>query len=114
MNKLSVVLAFSLNSNCSGLRMLWIWIYLFNLDCKVDMNNILFAQTTCQSDSSVICWGPSITFLLVIGFITPIFQSVGNLRLKIFSYEGSKKYYCPCLIISFRNYYRIQVAFFLS
>ena len=61
MNKLSVVLAFSLNSNCSGLRMLWIWIYLFNLDCKVDVNNILFAQTTCQSDSSVICWGPSIT-----------------------------------------------------
>ena len=40
MNKLSVVLAFSLNSNCSGLRMLWIWIYLFNLDCKVDVNNI--------------------------------------------------------------------------
>ena len=63
MNKLSVVLAFSLNSNCSGLRMLWIWIYLFNLDCKVDVNNILFAQTSCQSDSSVICWGPSITFL---------------------------------------------------
>ena len=41
MNKLSVVLAFSLNSNCSGLRMLWIWIYLFNLDCKVDVNNII-------------------------------------------------------------------------
>ena len=40
------------------------------------------------------------------GFITPIFHSVGNLQLlsislKIFSNEGSKKYR-PCLIISFR------------
>ena len=39
------------------------------------------------------------------GFITPIFHSVGNLQLlsislKIFSNEGSKKYR-PCLIISF-------------
>ena len=27
MNKLSVVVAFSLNPNCSGLKMLWIWIF---------------------------------------------------------------------------------------
>ena len=40
MNKLSVVLAFGLNPNCSGLRMLWISIYLFNLDCKIDVNNL--------------------------------------------------------------------------
>ena len=40
MNKLSVVLAFGLNPNCSGLRMLWISIYLFSLDCKIDVNNL--------------------------------------------------------------------------
>ena len=40
MNKLSVVLAFGLNPDCSGLRMLWISIYLFNLDCKIDVNNL--------------------------------------------------------------------------
>ena len=41
MNKLSVVLAFGLNPDCSGLRMLWIWICIFNLDCKIDVNNLL-------------------------------------------------------------------------
>ena len=43
MNKLSVVLAFGLNpdcSDCSGLRMLWISICIFNLDCKIDVNNL--------------------------------------------------------------------------
>ena len=40
MNKLSVVLAFGLNPDCFGLRMLWIWIYLFNRDCKIDVNNL--------------------------------------------------------------------------
>ena len=28
-----------LNPGCFGLRMLWIWIYLFNLECKIDVNN---------------------------------------------------------------------------
>ena len=40
MNKLSVVLAFGLNPDCSGLRMLWISICIFNLDCKIDVNNL--------------------------------------------------------------------------
>ena len=40
MNKLSVVLAFGLNPNFSGWRMLWISIYLFNLDYKIDVNNL--------------------------------------------------------------------------
>ena len=40
MNKLSVVLAFGLNSDCSGLRMLWTSICIFNLDCKIDVNNL--------------------------------------------------------------------------
>ena len=40
MNKLSVVVAFGLILNCSRLRMLWISIYLFNLECKIDVNNL--------------------------------------------------------------------------
>ena len=39
MNKLSAALAWGLNPNCSGLRMWCCLVNLFNLDCKMDVNN---------------------------------------------------------------------------
>ena len=39
-NKLSVVLAFGLNPNCSGFRIFSCSMNLFNLDCKIDANSL--------------------------------------------------------------------------
>ena len=104
MNKLSVVLAFGLNPDCFGLRMLWIWIYLFNRDCKIDVNN-LSKWFLCN------LLGTFYHLSFSNGFYHANIPVSQKFTIDFFLW-GKQKILCPCLIISFRNY-RIQVALFL-